>query len=313
MKKRRMIISLAVAISMAWTMLFTFTLPVDAASKKWDLPESATVYTLKQDEHGNNIQGQWEVNRVDRFKYNKRGYIVRYDASYFPDSSSPSLTTEKTKWTVKRGKISKRTVKHTFTSGSEVSGSTATAKYTKGKLKKETRKGGLSGGKYTSSYSYNKRGWITKSTDKHGSVKYHITYHKNGMPKKISVKYGSVLQYVGSQSYTMYFNKKGLMTKRLTVIGDAKVMLATSTGDVAGKGGDAKDLFSYSYDKKGRVSSVSMKEYIDGKYIETRRVIYKYGKKKTSDKRLYFGIMNRHTPAAAVCKDLLPGELASTV
>lgn len=92
------------------------------------------------------------------------------------------------------------------------------------------------------------------------------------------------------------FNKKGLTTK--------ETYRQAYSGEII----DSNTYYTYEYDKKGRVKTVYIKSLANnGKYQIDRKLEYKYGKNKTTDKKVYFGIMN-HTYACIIAShDVTPG------
>ena len=298
MNKRKLTISLAVVLSMVWTMLLGFTAPVDAASSsKYELPTSATMYAIKQDENGNNIPGEWELLAVEKFKYNKKGYITKVTSAKDASSSPTSATTYK--WKFKKGKPAKCTVK--WSDGS------STALYKNGRLYKITTKWKDSSGtrKNTETFKNNKQGWLSScyTPEFDAKAKFKFKYHSNGMPKKVTYTAGKT-NYSSAKKFVSYHNKRGLRTKEVLKYGS--VSFGTSKGVVDLKGGSNTNVYSYTYDSKGRVSSVTYKMVVDGKKSAFRRIVYGYGKKKTSNKRTYFAVMNREAYISGASRDIMP-------
>lgn len=249
-----------------------------AAEKEYYLPTSAQYYSLKTDENGNVINNAWVKGYKETFKYNKRGHLTKYTRK-----SNVIDQVETTKWQYKKDRIVSR--KTTMIYKGTINGKAiSTGYYKKGRLTKlKEERNSASAGKYTSTsyFTYNKKNWVTEvKTAGVGRKNYKITFNKNGMPK--SIKSTLHLNYHDSKSG---YNKKGLPT------------------------GTSSLKRTYTYDKKGRVKTCWIKSLENGKYVTTRKIVYKYGKNKTTDKRVYFGIMARGDIGAMISRDVIPGDL----
>ena len=285
MKKRRYL-SLLTALAVAMTMLLGSVLPTAAASAgKYPLPSGATeYYYVDEDDDGNPVPGTWKKNCVESFAYDKKGNITKYNADY---TEAGSKERQSTKWTYSKGKIKKSVTKSSHKGISASVKETITATFDKNqRLKKITSN---QKGSNTAIFKPTKKGWITsrswKGEDSYpDKMKY--TFRKNGIPKKIVRTSSGDIPGQG----TLHLNKKGLITSR-------------SIGDV-------KDKWTYKYDKKGRVKSVTISSKSgDGKYKPFRKIVYRYGKASTTNVRVYIGVMNRRTPVALACRDVVTNYL----
>lgn len=225
---------------------------VSAASKKtYYLPVKTTAYQK--------IGDSWELDKdaCYSFSFNSKGDLTKYRANI----GFPGTTT--IRWTYARnGKPEKAIVK--TKSFSYVT----TLKYnSKGKLTSFSTfspgDGETRDVRWTRKYCYNKKGYAyrIKSTLSSLRGKYSIRYHKNGIPSKIT-KGKNIFRY----------NKQGLLTE------------SAFDGD--------SEFYEYSYDSKGRISDVisySLNE--NGEKIEGIKIVYTYGKAKTTDKKKYIGFM----------------------
>ena len=283
-----------VVVLLSLIVFATSVVPASAASKKYYLPVTATTYVMP-DYSDKNCSGEWVLYEKESYRYDSKGHVTSYKITgYTVEGANKGKKdysfSESSKWTYKKGKISKCV---TSTSGTKTKEVRIYDKH--GHLIKYKDKYNP---KMTSArISYNKKGWIRRSNDNFNDMKF--TYHRNGMPKTINLTHlkSPDMEDLSNEKYNMTFNKKGLIT-------------STRYQAYGGYGGgfDSYTKYTYEYDKKGRVSVVYAADKKDGKYRTFRKTVYTYGKSKTSDKRAYFGTMNRPTHATWVCSDVLsPG------
>lgn len=117
--------------------------------------------------------------------------------------------------------------------------------YKNGKLYKTSEDGKI---------SLNKKGWVKRS--RYGKSKITVKYYKNGSPKLIKCD-GEVVK----------FNKKGLPVRSKTVYSSSWI----------------RHKYFYSYDKKGRVKTIAIKEKVDDDpWAKEAKVKFSYAKKRTT-------------------------------
>ncbi len=195
----------------------------------------------------------WDEGSWDKGFYYKLTYNSKGDIkSYKTDIGLPGTTTIKWKYS-KKGKPVKAVIK-----SKKYSSFTTTITYKKGKpVSACTSEKGH--GKLTQKYVYNKKGYVYKVTSDFKSLrrKFGIKYHSNGLPSKITQ---------GKESWK--FNEEGLM-------------IWDSWGDT----------YEYTYDDQGRITSAIGYTEEDGEIVPSIKMVYTYGKAKTSNRKKYIGLM----------------------
>lgn len=250
-----------------------------AAQKKYSLPASETVYAAPEDAEGNIISSELRKVSTRTYKYDKKGHVTK-----FVMKSDDCTTTETTKWVYKKGVARKATITSVEKYKDEETGEVDTSRY-KSIVKFDKKGRELTGEDLR--IIYNKRGWITAlSVEECRNKIKNITYYKNGMPKSFS----RAVTVMDTDMYKYSLNKKGLVTE-------------------CSFNSSEPNLISYTYDKKGRVKSKQRKVKIDGEYVVAEKTEYKYAKSTTTDKRIYFGIMNHDVGASLVSASYIPRSL----
>lgn len=199
----------------------------------------------------------WKMQHYEKYTYNSKGDVTKYqtDIGWFAGVSE-------VKWTYRKGKP----VKAVVTSKKRPDYTTRLKFDSKGRVSQLMTVLPLNGKKTTCGmkYSYNKKGYAYKislinfNTSKRSNS---FAYHKNGMAKRITQ----------DGKYSYYFNNKGLVTE--------------SSGYT----------YKYAYDKKGRVKSVVLYTNENGKDVESRKLVFSYGKAKTNDRMKYVSMMSKMT------------------
>ena len=269
----------------------------------YELPSKAQYYYLPVDEDGNILSDEWTAGGYDTYKYNSKGHLTSFKSVRFDPWGDRTVTTQKTKWTYKKGRISGSKTTNTYNSDGSKDVTTYKCVYdNKSRLIKETEKMKYAGDKktYTSvcNYYHNKKGWITKRTykvsGKSGTNKIKTSYHDNGMPKSMSISVPGIGQY---KSYKLLykFNEKGL------------VVSETMRERFDEENIDSVVNYIYEYDDQGRVKTVSYETKLEGEYKIVDKVEYTYGTSRTSDKRVYFGIMNHQCGCLIAAHAVVPG------
>lgn len=270
--QKRKTISLALIAALIVTMFVGVSAePVNAASKKYEVPDKVICYSNEATEDVDSIEkAVWKKADTSTYKYNKKGFCTAQGKV-------------KTKWKLKGSKpVTSKT-------GSKKYGGIGKASYKKGKLKKISftvyNKKGKSIGKVTEKYSTAKssKGWIAKITGNKLGTKYSISYkykfYSNGMPKTIKETekaYGE--KYVK----TFSFNNKGLITK------------------IKSKYESVTFQYKYSGD---RVTERYI--YADGFLMN--KEVFVYSGKTTKNKKTYVGVMsNSCMDSFSAARDVLP-------
>lgn len=268
MRKRR-IMALLTTFTVTFAMVITVsTAQVNAAKTKYEVPSKAIEYSndfVGADPTMDNAK--WEKGDVEKFEYNKKGFVTKYDNLKY-------------KWTInKKGKPTK------VRAGSKKFGASSVGTYKNGKLKSNlfrvyNKKGSLVG-KYNETYGYTK-GWVSKVSGKINgysySASYKYTFYKNGVPKKMTQKFKA---YGETDKSVYYFNKKGLITKI--------------------KYDDFVIKYKYKYDDAGRVIEKIM---LDDD-MPLNKTIYRYDGKTTKDLKTYMAVMNSPDFDGAM-RDVMP-------
>ncbi len=222
----------------------------------------------------------WSKGYYYNFTYNSKGDIIKFKT----DVGFTGTTT--IKWTYrKNGKPQKAVVRNR-----NYSDYTTTIKYNKsGKaLSLSTFRAGdgeFRDVTWTKKYAYNKKGYVyrIKSDIESLRARYTIKYHSNGLPS--TIKRGKV---------TAKYNKKGLLTEVIY--------------------SNAKELYTYTYDSKGRIKSV-ISYFInkEGEKNEETKTVYTYGKAKTSNKKKYIALIGTtmwdESPIAAATGNPFPEQI----
>ena len=284
---KKNIMTIAAAFVMAVVMIGGISSETAFAVTKFDLPTGAVTYRVERDKDGNIVDHNNFVKIfTETFKYDKKGYLKKYASRYMPGSIvDGSETVETVKWGKTKGRQKKRVTTLTYTSASSSDRTTRTDYYnTKGLITKTQIVTKGSGKKATVTYKNNKKGWTTQSEYDGRSTKIKsLSFYKNGMPKKFTrVVPPVVAQFQKASKISYKFNKKGLLKEEHN------------------KTFGTPMFYSYEYDKKGRVTVCWIKEKVKGTYVTTQKIVYTYGKSKTSDKRSYFGVMNRRCGASFI-------------
>ena len=294
---RKRISAVLLMMTIASVLIMGSAMPADAAGNKYDLPSKVREYYKETDEDGNIVSDKWKTGATETFKYNKKGHLVNYKKKY----TDGATETETAKWTYKKGKISKCVTNFTYKDGNNTDKRKYVALYKKGRLTEETvidkYEDGTTG-KSASKYFYNKKGWINKRTyrikNENAANNIKLTYYKNGMPKTMSLNvpgFGSMSGY----RWKFDFNNKGLLnTEYLITAFDGKKDIVTGS-------------YVYEYDDKGRVKTVYRMDDTNKSIDYGWKLEYEYGNSGTSDRRVYFGIMNKTYASLITGHDVVPG------
>ena len=255
----------AFSVFMAMVMAVLFTTfavtDVQAASKKYELPATRTCYYY--------YDGSWYKEMTIKYKYNKYGQTTKAN-------NSKIVWKNKNKKPVKATFGKKKNYVYHVKNFSK-KGRIVSASYCKYNSAGKTESGFSDNVKY----KYNKKGWISKATEKKtGTVmNYKYSFHKGGIPKKIKATVNGKNE---NWNNTYSVSKKGLITNITSIYNES--FYNDSYVD--------KYRFSYSYDKKGRVKTIIIERMLNGKWEKAYKTTYTYKKYKTTNKKAYFTAIN---------------------